>query len=171
MSSTAMPFTTWLPRNGGSKIGLSVDHVGRPVGDRRRVGGRRVAARRCGRGPRGTVPQSGSSSPVAPDLAEAVHDPQALEGVLAVEEPALVDLAQVALDVAAGERGAAEQHRDVGSSRSFSSSRFSRMISVRLDQQAAHADGVGARPRRPSRSSRRSADLDAEVVDRRSRCW
>ena len=68
---------------------------------------------------------------VALDLAEAVHHAQALERVLAVEQPALVDLAEVALDVGAGERGAAEQHRDaLESSRLFSSSRLSRMMSV-----------------------------------------
>ena len=51
----------------------------------------------------GTMPQSGSSlRRVAADLAEPVHDVEALEGVLAVEEPALVDVAQVALDVACG---------------------------------------------------------------------
>ena len=51
----------------------------------------------------GTRPQSGSSACVAAlDGAEAVHDVEALEGVLAVEEPAVVDLAQVALDVACG---------------------------------------------------------------------
>ena len=49
----------------------------------------------------------------AAQLAQAVQDAQALEGVLAVEEAALVDLAQVALDVGARQRGAAQQDRHV----------------------------------------------------------
>ena len=39
--------------------------------------------------------------------AEAVHDVQALEGILAVEEPTVVHLAQIPLDVHPRERGAA----------------------------------------------------------------
>jgi hypothetical protein len=42
---------------------------------------------------------------------EFVHDAEALEGVLAVVQLALVDRAQVLLDVAAVECGAAEDHR------------------------------------------------------------
>ena len=46
-------------------------------------------------------------------LAQAVQHAKTLEGVLAVEDAALVHLAQVALDVGAGQRGATEQHGDV----------------------------------------------------------
>jgi hypothetical protein len=57
---------------------------------------------------------------------------QPLERVLAVEHLALVHRAEVALDVGPGERRAAEQHRHGRQARVFSSSRFSRMMSVLL---------------------------------------
>ena len=92
----------------------------------------------------GTRPQSGSSSVVAAlDRADAVHHVEALEGVLAVEEPALVDLAQVALDVDAGERGAAEQHRDLGQAAGVQLLEVLAHDQRALHEQAAHADGVG----------------------------
>ena len=96
----------------------------RDVGRRRRSaaaaivdGVARPPAATCaaaGRGRRASRPKSGSSVAGLLALHEGVHRVEALERVLAVEEPALVDLAQVALDVGAGERGAAEQHRDLG---------------------------------------------------------
>ena len=69
---------------------------------------------------------------------------QALEGVLAVEEAALVHLAEVALDVGAGQRGAAEQHRDVGQALLVQLLEVLAHDQRALHEQAAHADGVGA---------------------------
>ena len=128
MSSSEMPLTTREPVNGGTKIALSVLDLGRPGGQRRRgrlvaLGDARPRGRhartRTARGPSRDRRRLGRRV----DLAEAVHHPQALEGVLAVEQPALVHVAQVALDVGAGERGAAEQHRDVGQARGRSAPR------------------------------------------------
>jgi hypothetical protein len=55
-----------------------------------------------------------------------------LEGVLAVEHLALVHRAQVALDVGAGERAPPRSTGMADRPRVFSSSRFSRMMSVLL---------------------------------------
>ena len=74
---------------------------------------------------------------------DAVHHVEALEGVLAVEEPALVHLAQVALDVHAGEGGAAEQHRDLGQAAGVQLLEVLAHDQRALHEQAAHADGVG----------------------------
>ena len=66
-----------------------------------------------------------------------------LEGVLAVEDLALVDLAEVALDEAARERGAAEEHRDVRQPEGEQLLQVLAMIRRRLHQEAAHAERAG----------------------------
>ena len=120
------------PRKGGTNTGLSVSTSGErsvrgsPSPPSPAAG---LVVRRAG-----TFDSLGHPAPVgvvglavaALELAQAVHDVQALEGVLAVEQPALVDLAQVALDVGAGQGGAAEQHRDVGQAAARSAPRGSR---------------------------------------------
>jgi len=45
------------------------------------------------------------------NLTQLVKDAKSFEGVLSVKDASAVDLSQVALDVGARERGAAEQHR------------------------------------------------------------
>ncbi len=111
------------------------------------------------------MPQSGSSVlGVLADLAEAVHDPEALEGVLAVEEAAVVDLAQVALHVGAGEGGAAEQHRDVAQLAGVELLEVVAHDQGALDQQAAHADGVGL-DLEGLLDHLGDRDLDPDVVD------
>ena len=129
MSSSGMPLTTLRAeerRHEDRVVGLDLGRAG----GQRRPARRRRARRAATDAASGTVdsdgtrPQSGSSaSPPRLIVAEAVHHAQALEGVLAVEQPALVDLAQVALDVGAGERGAAEQHRDARPGRGRSAPR------------------------------------------------
>ena len=131
MSSIGMPLATRVPTKGGTNSWLSSATVGacRLALDRRRVADRAG----CAWGRRRSEisrPKSGSSSPRALELDQPVHHPQPLEGVLAVEERPVVDLAQVALDVGAGQRGPAQEDRDGDSDRSFISTRFSRMISV-----------------------------------------
>ena len=74
---------------------------------------------------------------------EGLHGAQALEGVLAVEDAALVDLPQVALDVAAGERGAAEEDGDPLQAPGVQLLEVLPHDQRALHQQAAHADGVG----------------------------
>ena len=114
-----MPLATREPRNGGVKIG----DVGGDVGARRHVDGDRAlgfASATCaaaGSRPPGVATELGVELAGLLALHERVHRVEALERVLAVEEAAVVDLAQVALDVVAGERGAAEQHRDLGEAR------------------------------------------------------
>ena len=122
MSSSGMPLTTFEPEERRDEDGVVGLDLGRARGQvesrstgsrrRRRRGARRHLRLRWDAAPVGVV-----VAVAALDLAEAVHHAQALEGVLAVEQPAVVDLAQVALDVGAGERGAAEQHRDVRQAR------------------------------------------------------
>src|SRR4029450_10804367 len=63
-------------------------------------------------------------------LAQLVHDPQPGEGVAAVEDPALVELAQVALDIGAVQGRPAEQHRVAGQA-----------AGVQLLQVVPHHDG------------------------------
>ena len=127
----------------------------RVVGPRRRasapgsVDGRRVA-RSATPARAGTVDSDGTRP--SPDrrrpsprlmLAEPVHHVQALERVLAVEQPALVDVAQIALDVRARERGAAEQHGDVRQAARVQLLEVVAHDQRALHEQAAHADGVG----------------------------
>ena len=151
MSSMAMPLATRLPRNGGLNTGLSVATSGERAGQalapghgpRPRPGVRSSLLRGPRSRPPRAVPNSGSSSPLRRQLDQAVHGAEALEGVLAVEEAPVVDLAQVALDVGAGERGAAQDHRDVGQAAPVELLEVVAHDERRLDQQAAHADGVG----------------------------
>ena len=78
------------------------------------------------------------------DADQGVHQAQALEGVAGVADFALVDLVQVLLDVGAGQRGAAEDHRVVGGQLALVE-----LLQVLLhdhgglDQEAGHADDVG----------------------------
>ena len=107
-----MPLTTREPRNGGVNTSLSAATSGERRGSST---GRRVGVRSA-RAARGRSAPAEVRVPLAAALHphQRVERRQALERVAAVEQPALVDLAQVALDVAAGQRGAAEQHRDLG---------------------------------------------------------
>ena len=89
---------------------------------------------------------------------------QALEGVLAVEEAAFVDPAQVAFDVGAGERGAAEQHRRVGEPALVQRLEVLAHDDGALHQQPAHADRVGVHLF-GLLEERRQRRLDADVVD------
>ena len=159
MSSRAMPLTTLRAeerRDEHRVVGLD---LGRAVGD---VGVVVVAGVALAEAPgQLDLGLAGHHAPVgvvgsgrALDLAQAVHDAEALEGVLAVEQAALVDLAEVALDVGAGERGAAEQHRDVGRLALVQLLEVVPHDQRALHQQAAHADGVGLDLERPCRSSR-----------------
>ena len=140
-----MPTATRLPTNGGTNSGLSAatsERAGWPSTGPGLVGGlRRSAGAQVALGD--LAPEAGSSSPVSLELDQAVHGAQALEGVAAVEEAPVVDLAQVALDVGAGQRGTAEQHRDVGQAALVHLVQVLAHDQRRLHQQAAHADGVG----------------------------
>ena len=95
---------------------------------------------------------------------QVVERAQALEGVAAVEEPALVHLAEVPLDVAAGQRRAAEQHGDLREAERVELLQVLPHDQRRLDQQAAHAEGVGV-DLLDLRHHVGDPDLDAEVVD------
>ena len=144
--------------------GLSAATSGERAGQLDRRRGRSVAAL-------GQLAAGRHASEVGVPLAAALHlhqrveRVQPLERVAAVEQPALVDLAQVALDVAAGERGAAEQHR--ASSASPSVVQLLEVVAHdqrRLHEQAAHAERVGVDL---LDLGHHLADrhLDAEVVD------
>ena len=170
MSSMGMPLTTLEPTKGGTNTGLSVSTSGeRSVRRPRRavVAAPELVVRRDATlDSLGTRPQSGSSASPVPrlQLAQAVHHPQPLEGVLAVEQPALVHLAQVALDVGAGQGRAAQQHRDVvGQAAAVELLEVVAHDERALDQQPAHADGVGLDLGRLL-DHLGDADLDAEVV-------
>ena len=80
----------------------------------------------------------------AAQLAQSVEDAQSLEGVLAVEEAAAVDLTQVAFDVGARERGPAEQDRDVAHA-----ALVHQLQVLAHDQRALHQEAAHARGRRP----------------------
>ncbi len=95
-------------------------------------------------------------------LDQAVHGAQALEGVAAVEEPPVVDLAQVPLDVGAGEGGPTQQDREVGQVALVQLDQVLAHDQGRLHQQPAHADGVGL-VLLGRRDHLVDADLDAEV--------
>ena len=88
-------------------------------------------------------PEVGIELAAALALHERVHRAQALERVLPVEDPALVDLAQVALDVVAREGGAAEHHRDAVEAPLVQLLEVLAHDDRALHQQTAHADGVG----------------------------
>ena len=126
MSSRAMPLATLVPRKGGVNTGLSVTTSGERGGavdsPRRHLlalAGRQLAAPEL-------APEGGVVLARLLQLDEAVHGAQALEGVLAVEEAALVDLAEVALDVGARQGGPAQEHGDVGQAAGCSAPRGSR---------------------------------------------
>ena len=156
-----MPLTTFDPRNGGTNTSLSVSTSGERAG---MVDGSTTTFSRLGMSrPPGARPQSGSSSPLRLSSFEAVHHVEALEGVLAVEQPALVDLAQVALDVGAGQRGAAQHHRDAVEAAGVQLLEVLPHDQGRLHQQARHADGVGLDLERLL-DHLGDRDLDAEVV-------
>ena len=130
--------------NTGLSVATSGERAGRSTGSSSSAPGLAKRPRSSMVESIGTRPQSGSSSVVAAlDGADAVHHVEALEGVLAVEEPALVDLAEVALDVDAGEGGAAEQHRDLGQAAGVQLLEVLAHDQRALHEQAAHADGVG----------------------------
>ena len=76
------------------------------------------------------------------ELDEPVHGPEPLERVASVEEPAVVHLAQVPLDVGAGERRTAEQDGDVRQGPVVELDQVLADDERRLHEQAAHADGV-----------------------------
>ena len=98
-----------------------------------------------------------------PDLAEAVHDVQALERVLAVEQAALVDLSKVLLDVRAGECRTAEQDGDVGQPAGVQLLEVVAHDERGLHEQARHADGIGLHLDRLV-DHLGHGDLDADVV-------
>src|SRR4029078_5141157 len=89
--------------------------VGRNVGARRHVDGRRggiaLALARRQRAPAGFAAEGGIELTRALAGHQRVHRAQTFERVFAVEHAALVDAAEIALDVVASERGAAEQYR------------------------------------------------------------
>ncbi len=144
MSSRGMPLATREPRNGGLKTGLSSATAER-AGNRGRVdllgGPLRLAGRQHPPARRPAELGVERAAPLALD--EGLHGAQSLEGVLAVEEPALVDLPQVPLHVAAGQGGAAEQDRDLLEAPGVQLLEVLPHDQRALDQQAAHADGVG----------------------------
>ncbi len=155
--------STLLPRNGGVKTGLSVTTSGERAGSS--TGASSSPPGLAKRRPARASELDRHHAPVvvvgvSPRLivADAVHHVEALEGVLAVEaggprRPRRRSL----LDVGAGQRRAAEQHRDRRPGRGRSAPRGSRcMISVDFTSRPAHADRVGLAPRWPCRSSRRS---------------
>ena len=158
-----MPLATRLPRKGGAKRGLSVSTSGLRSGSPAGAGS-------SSRKRRGTFlveisrPKLGVVAVAAADLAEAVEDAQALEGVLAVEEPALVDRSQVALDVGARQRGAAQQDVDVGHLALVHDLEVLAHDQGGLDEQAAHAQGVGV-VLFDGAEHLVDSDLDAEVDD------
>jgi len=86
------------------------------------------------------VSSAGDGAPLDPH--QLLHGAQALEGVLAVEEPALVHLSQVALYVSARQGGAAQQHRH-GVTQLVQLEEVVSHDQRALHEQAAHAYGVG----------------------------
>ncbi len=158
-----MPLTTREPRNGGVNTSLSVATSGERAGQLD-DGGVGVA------GALGQLAAGRHAAEVGVPLAAALHRHQRverrqpLERVAAVEQAALVDLAQVALDVAAGERGAAEQHRDLAEAERVQLLEVLAHDQRRLHEQAAHAEGVGV-DLLDLGDHLADRHLDAEVVD------
>ena len=75
---------------------------------------------------------------------DGVHEGEALEGVLGVADVALVDLVEVLLDVGAGERGPAQQHRVLRQATLVELDQVVLHDDRRLHEQPGHADHVGA---------------------------
>ncbi len=143
-----MPLAICGPRNGGLNTRLSSATSDRPGSAAPPAAAAASAAplRLAGRQdrPAGDPPEVGVEVAVALALHEGLHGAQALEGVLAVEDPALIDGPQVPLDVVAGERGPAEDHREARQVPGVEVLEVLPHDQRALDQQAAHADGVGA---------------------------
>ena len=99
-----MPFATRAPTNGGVKIGTSIATSERAGTTIFAAAASRLELRLARRQLAAALLASERGVEVAGLHAahEGVHRVEALERVLAVEEPALVDLAQVDLDVVAG---------------------------------------------------------------------
>src|SRR5581483_10164539 len=103
MSSSGMPLATREPRKGGSNTGLSVataDRAGTWAGSTSAA-----SLRLAGRPhpPARRPAEVGVEVPGPLPLDQRLHRAKPREGVLPVEDPALVNLPQVALDIAAGE--------------------------------------------------------------------
>ena len=99
-----------------------------------------------------------------PDLAQPVHDPQALKRILAVEQPPVVHGAQIAFHVGAGQRRPAQDHRGVGQAPAVQFLKVVAHDQRGLHQQAAHPDGVGLHLGGGT-DHLLDAHLDADVVD------
>ena len=95
---------------------------------------------------------------------ERVHRVETLERVLAVEQAALVDLAQIDLDVVARECGAAEHHRRVGETEVVQLLEVLAHDDRALHEQPAHPDRVGLHLLRLV-DERLQRLLDPDVVD------
>ena len=160
-----MPTATRVPTKGGVNSGLSAATAERDGWPSTGVGVLVVEPAAPGHVLLGDLaPESGVVLARLLELDQAVHGAQPLEGVASVEEPPVVDLAQVALDVGAGQRGPAEQDGDVGQRAVVQLDEVLAHDERRLHQQPAHADGVGL-VLLGGRDHLVDADLDAEVDD------
>ena len=119
-----------MPQNGGRRERVVARDVGAARQRAGRLGLRGLALGRdapaalvagLALGPRGLLGGVDGGRAAAPPGHRGVHQPQALERVARVGDPALVDLRQVVLHVGAGERGAAEQHGELRPPRARSS--------------------------------------------------
>ena len=97
-------------------------------------------------------------------LHQAIHGVKALEGVLAVEEPALVLAAEVSFDVRAGQRRPTENDRDVAAPPIIDLQQVVPHDQGALDEEAGHADDVRVFFGRPVQDVGQG-NLDPEVGD------
>ena len=143
MSSRAIPLATRRPEEGRGEDGVVRHHLGRAgraLGHGTRLG---LALARRQVSPAELAPEGGVVLAAAQELDEPVHGVQSLEGVLAVEDAALVDLAEVALHVGPGEGGPAQDDGDVGQAPVVQLLQVLPHDEGGLHEQPAHPDGVG----------------------------
>ena len=166
MSSIGIPLATRLPTNGGEKTRVVRGHLGRARRQARGVGlGLDAGRLRRGTWRLGDLAAEGRvvgrRARRSSTRRSMVRSPS--KASLAVEDAAVVDVAQVALDVAAGQGRAAEQHRQLAREPPLV-----QLLEVlahdegRLHEQAAHAERVGL-VLLDGREHLGDPDLDAEV--------
>ena len=144
MSSSAMPLATRLPTKGGGKSGLSDAMSARAGWPSTGVVSWGSSLLRLGTFLRRDL--TAEERVVFPGLLEfhqAVHRAQPLEGIAAVEQAPLVDLAQVTLDVGPRQGGAPQEDGEVGQVALVELDQVLAHDQRGLHQEPAHPDGVG----------------------------
>ena len=165
MSSIGMPLATRVPTNGGTKSWLSVATSERAGWPSTGVGVLGLEPAALGHVLLGDLPAEQRVVLAGLlQLHQAVHGAQPLEGVAAVEEATVVDLAQVALDVGARQGGATQEDREVGQVALVQLDQVLAHDQGGLHQEPAHPDGVGL-VLLGGGDHLVDADLDAEVDD------